>query len=127
VLSKWRSPQVTKSGRKVDRRMSDTSIVATENRTLHSIYRNGKIVPFLVLALLQAGDLFSTRMALRIPGVMELNPLVRELGLWQAKLLVLGFIALLVYRTKSRRRLWAACGVYALIIASNILVFVTHA
>ncbi|MGA2688249.1 MAG: DUF5658 family protein [Candidatus Korobacteraceae bacterium] len=107
--------------------MSDTSISAIENRTLRSIYRNGKIVPFLVLALLQAGDLFSTRMALTIPGVMELNPLVRELGLWPAKLLVLGFIALLVYRTKSRRRLWAACGVYALIVASNILVFVTHA
>ena len=69
---------------------------------------------------------FSTRMALNIPGVMELNPLVRELGLLPAKLLVLGFIALLVYRTKSLKRLWAVCGVYALIVASNVLLFVTH-
>ena len=107
--------------------MSDTSTVTLEKRTLRSTYPNRKVFPFLVLALLQAGDIFSTRMALTIPGVMELNPLVRELGLWPAKLLVLGFIALLVYRTKSRRRLWAACGVYALIVASNILVFVTHA
>ncbi len=106
--------------------MSDTSIVAIERRTLHSIDLKGKIFPFLVLALLQAGDLFSTRMALTIPGVTELNPLVRELGLWPAKLLVLGFFALLVYRTKSRRRLWAACGVYAVIVASNVLLFVTH-
>ncbi len=106
--------------------MSETSIVAAENRTLHSIDLNGKIFPFLALALLQAGDLFSTRMALKIPGVMELNPLVRELGLWPAKLLVLGFVALLVYRTRSRRRLWAACGVYAVIVASNVLLFVTH-
>lgn len=107
--------------------MSETRIVAIENRTLRSIYLNRKIIPFLVLGLLQVGDLFSTRMALAIPGLMELNPLVRELGLWPAKLLVFGFIALLVYRTKSQRRLWAVCGVYALIVASNVLLFVTHA
>lgn len=107
--------------------MSETRIVAVENRFFHSICLSRKTVPFLVLAVLQAGDVFSTRMALKIPGVMELNPLVRELGLWPAKLLVLGFIALLVYRAKSRRRLWAVCGVYALIVASNALLFVTHA
>jgi hypothetical protein len=106
--------------------MSDTSIVAAQNRIFHSIYLNRKTLPFIVLALLQAGDLFSTRMALKVPGVMELNPLVRELGLWPAKLLVLGFIALLVYRTKSQRRLWAACGIYAVIVASNVLLFVSH-
>ena len=49
-------------------------------------------------------------MALTVPGVMELNPLVRELGLLPAKLLVLGFIALLVYRTKSLQN---GCGRYA--------------
>jgi hypothetical protein len=106
--------------------MSETRIVAIENRIFHSIYLNRKIIPFLVLGLLQAGDLFSTRMALTVPGVMELNPLVRGLGLWPAKLLVIGFIALLVYRTKSVGRLWAVCGVYALIVASNVLLFVTH-
>jgi hypothetical protein len=107
--------------------MSETKIVAIGNHNRHSIYLNRKTIPFIVLGLLQVGDLLSTRMALKIPGVMELNPLVRELGLWPAKLLVLGFIALLVYRTKSMIRLWGVCGVYALIVASNVLLFVTHA
>ncbi|MFZ0311321.1 MAG: DUF5658 family protein [Candidatus Korobacteraceae bacterium] len=105
--------------------MSETNIITIEPR--HSIHLSPKIIPFLVLGLLQVGDLLSTRMVLKIPGVMELNPLVRELGLWPAKLLVLGFIALLVYRTKSLKRLWVVCGVYALIVASNVLLFVTHA
>ncbi len=90
--------------------------------TLHQ-----KVVPFLILCILQAGDLFSTHMALSIPGVLELNPLVREFGLWPAKLLVLGLILLFAWRTKKMARLWAVCGVYALIVASNLLVFVTHA
>ncbi len=86
-----------------------------------------KVIPFLTLCVLQAGDLFSTRMALRIPGVLELNPLVREFGLWPAKLLVLGLILLLAWRTKKMARLWAVCGVYALIVTSNMLVVLTHA
>ncbi len=36
-----------------------------------------KIVPFLILCILQAGDLLSTRMGMTVPGVVELNPLVR--------------------------------------------------
>ena len=103
--------------------MSGIRIVAVSNHKRHSIYLNRKIIPFIVLGLLQVADLLSTRMALTIPGVMELNPLVRELGLWPAKLLVLGFIALLVYRTKSLRRLWGVCAVYALIVASNVFFF----
>jgi hypothetical protein len=106
--------------------MSQTRIVAIENNIFHSIYLNRKIIPFIVLALLQAGDLLSTHMALKIPGVMELNPLVRSLGLWPAKLIVFGFIVLLVCRTNSPKRLWAVCGVYALIVASNVLLFATH-
>lgn len=86
-----------------------------------------KVIPFLTLCVLQAGDLFSTRMALRIPGVLELNPLVREFGLWPAKLVVLGLILLLAWRTKKMARLWAVCGVYALIVTSNMLVVLTHA
>ena len=88
---------------------------------------NRKIAPFLILCLLQAGDFFSTRMALKIPGVVELNPLVRDLGLWPAKLLVFGLIVLLAWRTKGMGRLWALCGVYAAIVASNVLLFITHA
>lgn len=88
---------------------------------------NQKIVPFLILCLLQVGDLFSTRLALKIPGVMELNPLVREFGLWPAKLLVFGLIVLLAWQTKRMRRLWTLCGIYTAIVASNVLLFVTHA
>ena len=86
-----------------------------------------KAVPFITLCLLQAGDLFSTRMALTIPGVQELNPLVRQFGLWPAKLLVFGLIVLLASRTRKMGRLWALCGVYGLIVGSNMLVFATHA
>jgi hypothetical protein len=85
-----------------------------------------KLVPSLILCLLQVGDLLSTRMAMTIPGVMELNPLVRNFGLWQAKLLVFGLIVLLAWQTKRMRRLWTLCGIYAFIVASNVLLFATH-
>ena len=62
---------------------------------------NRKIVPFLVLCVLQVGDLFSTRMAITVPGVREFNPLVRDLGLWQAKMLAFGVIALFVWQAKN--------------------------
>ncbi len=88
---------------------------------------NQKIVPFLILCLLQIGDLVSTRFALTIPGVMELNPLVRQFGLWPAKLLVFGLIVLLAWQTKRMRRLWTLCGIYAVIVASNVMLFVAHA
>ena len=88
---------------------------------------NQKIVPFLILCVLQVGDLFSTRLALKIPGVMELNPLVRGFGLWQAKLLVFGLIVLLAWQTKRMRRMWTLCGIYAVIVASNVFLSVTHA
>lgn len=88
---------------------------------------NQKIVPFLVLCVLQAGDLLSTRLALKMPGIMELNPLVRELGLWPAKLLVCALVLLLVWQTKRMRRVWTLCGIYAVIVASNLLLLVTHA
>jgi len=97
------------------------------NRTGDSMNLHQKIVPFLILCILQAGDLFSTRMVLSIPGSLELNPLVREFGLWPAKLLVLGLILLFAWRTKKLARLWAVCGIYALIVGSNMLVCATHA
>ena len=88
---------------------------------------NQKIIPFLILCLLQLGDLFSTRLALKVPGVIELNPLVREFGLWQAKVLVFGLIVLLAWQTKRMTRLWTLCGIYAVIVASNVMLFVNHA
>jgi len=86
-----------------------------------------KTVPFVILCLLQAADLLSTMMAVTVPGVVELNPLVRELELWPAKLLVCVLVVLLWWRTKKTGRLWAVCGAYAVIVASNVLLFVTHA
>ncbi len=87
---------------------------------------NRKIVPLLVLGVLQLGDLFSTRMAMKVPGVLELNPLVRGLGLWDAKLVAVVLIVLLAWRAKRMGPLWTACGVYACVVASNVLLFLTH-
>jgi hypothetical protein len=85
--------------------------------------------PILILCLLQVADLISTRMAMRVPGVLELNPLVRELGLWQSKLTVLVLIVILVYWVKHTKRVaavWMVCGIYFLIVGSNMLLFVSH-
>lgn len=84
-----------------------------------------KLIPFVVLALLQAADFASTRLAFSI-GAVELNPLVRGLGLWPAKLLVCGLIVLLALRTNRARRLWTLCGVYAFIVSSNMAVALMH-
>ncbi len=84
------------------------------------------VIPFVIFCLLQVGDLLSTRLALSRPGVVELNPLVGSFGLWQAKLLVSGFIVLLACRSKKPRKLWAVCGIYTMIVASNVLLFATH-
>ncbi len=86
-----------------------------------------RIIPFVILCVLQVGDLVSTQLALRIPGVHELNPLVRDLGLWPAKLLAFAIIVFLAWRAKTIARLWAVCGFYAAVVASNVLLFVSHA
>jgi len=79
-----------------------------------------------LLILLQVADGLSTRAALAIPGAIELNPLVRNLGLWPSKALVITLPLALAYITKRPRRLWAVCGVYALIVASNSLLVWLH-
>jgi Domain of unknown function (DUF5658) len=84
-----------------------------------------KLIPFAVLALLQAVDLASTRMAFSV-GAIELNPLVHGLGLWQVKLLACATIVLLACMTKRAGRLWALCGVYALIVGNNFAIALTH-
>jgi Domain of unknown function (DUF5658) len=85
-----------------------------------------KWIPLAVLGLLQAADGLSTRAALAIPGSVELNPLVRSLGLWPGKLLVLALVLTLAYITTRPRRLWALCGVYGLILTSNSLLVWLH-
>ena len=81
------------------------------------------VIPFVIACLLQVGDWLSTQLALAKPGVVELNPLLRSLGLWQAKLLVFGFIVLLAWRSEKPRKLWIVCGIYTMIVASNVLLF----
>jgi hypothetical protein len=85
--------------------------------------------PILILCVLQVADLISTRLALSVPGVLELNPIVRQLGLWQSKLMVLALIVILalwVKRTKRVAAVWLVCGVYGLIVASNFRLFIAH-
>jgi Domain of unknown function (DUF5658) len=76
--------------------------------------------------LLQAADGLSTRAALAVPGALELNPLVRSVGLWPAKLLVLALVLLLALRTKKPQRVWTLCGLYAVIVGSNLLLLARH-
>jgi hypothetical protein len=77
-------------------------------------------IALLILLLLQAGDLVSTKAAVHA-GAVELNPLVRDLGLWPAKLVTLGLISLLVWRAKSMTRVWVVCGLYTLIVTNNLI------
>lgn len=79
-----------------------------------------KWIALAILLLLQAGDFLSTKFALAVPGVVELNPLVRTLGLVPAKLLVLGLVLVLIYRAEKLLRIWILCGTYSAIVASNL-------
>ena len=85
-----------------------------------------KVIPVSILLLLQAGDLISTRLAFSV-GAVELNPLVRLLGLWPAKLLVVGLVLVLAVKTRKAARVWFCAGYYALIFFSNTLIFALHA
>ena len=85
-----------------------------------------KLVPLLILGMLQVGDLISTRLVLRIPGALEVNPLVRDLGLWHAKILALVIVLLVVWRAKTLRRLWVVCGIYGAVVLSNIFMLLRY-
>jgi hypothetical protein len=78
-----------------------------------------KRIALLFLVILQAGDMLSTKAATHA-GAVELNPIVRDMGLWPAKLLTLALIALLVWRAKSMTKIWVLCGLYTLIVANNL-------
>jgi hypothetical protein len=78
-----------------------------------------KKIALLFLVVLQAGDLLSTKAATHA-GAVELNPLVRDMGLWPAKLLTLALVALLIWRAKSLTKIWVLCGLYTLIVTNNL-------
>lgn len=71
------------------------------------------------LTLLQVVDLLSTRLALLF-GMVELNPVVRSLGLWQAKLLAFAVILVLGVRCKRTWALWAALGYMVVVVGWNL-------
>jgi hypothetical protein len=79
-----------------------------------------KLAIFGLLLILQAGDLLSTRLAFA-HGAVELNPLVRALGLWPAKLLAISIVALLLIRATKLRRVWMLVVTYGCIVCWNIL------
>ena len=87
-----------------------------------------RLLPFIILAALQIGDLISTRLVLAAGGV-ELNPLVRALGLWPTKLVALVLLfgwAALTSSRKQQARAWMLCAVYALVVIWNISLTITH-
>jgi hypothetical protein len=75
---------------------------------------------FGFLCLLQIGDVLSTRLA-SVHGAVELNPIVRASGLWQAKLLALFLIFLLVRRSEKLRSLYFLTATYAAVVGWNCL------
>jgi hypothetical protein len=72
------------------------------------------------LATLQLGDFISTRLALARPGVVEIGLLPHYTDLLGAKLFALVLCTLLVVINRKPARLWGVCGVYALIVLSNL-------
>lgn len=80
---------------------------------------------FGALCLLQVGDLLSTRLSIG-HGNVELNPIVRASGVWEAKLLALILIFLLVWRSKRLCGLWFVTAVYAFIVGWNVCVAATR-
>ena len=85
-----------------------------------------RFLPLVLLAMLQAADYASTRLAFA-HGAVELNPATRGLGIGAAKVVALLVIAILVWRRpKSRWLLWSACGVYLLYVANNLALAVVR-
>jgi hypothetical protein len=76
-----------------------------------------------MMAALQVGDLASTRLAL-MHGAFEMNPLVRDLGLVPAKLLVGALAAMLIWRVRKLDRVWLVCGAYCLLVVWNLWLWV---
>jgi hypothetical protein len=79
----------------------------------------GKLIPAIVLCILQLGDFLSTRLALA-HGAVESSIFVNSVGLWAAKLLCLAIVAVLVWCTRKPSRIWAVCVFYLIVVGWNL-------
>ena len=79
----------------------------------------GKLIPAIVLCILQLGDLLSTRLALA-HGAVEANIFVSSIGLWAAKLLCIAIVAVIAWRTRKPARIWAICAFYVIVVGWNL-------
>jgi hypothetical protein len=75
----------------------------------------------LVFAVLQAGDYLSTRLALASPSMVELNPIVRYVGLWEIKVIGLIGLTLLIWWGKQMRAIWIVNIVFIFVILNNLM------
>jgi hypothetical protein len=79
----------------------------------------GKLIPAIVLCILQVGDLLSTRLALA-HGAIETNVFVSSVGLYSAKLACLAVVALFAWHTRRPSRIWAVCAFYLIVVSWNL-------
>jgi hypothetical protein len=79
----------------------------------------GKLIPSIVLVILQLGDFLSTRLALE-HGAVETNTFVDSLGLWKAKLLCLALVGLFACHTRKPSLIWALCAFYVAVVGWNL-------
>lgn len=84
-----------------------------------------KWTALVVLTLLQTADAVSTRIVIGAGGI-ELNPLVRGLSLYGAKVVVFTAVCLLAWMTTRPRRLWVLVGLYGGIVAWNSSLILLH-
>ena len=83
-----------------------------------ALMTRAKWIAMAVLLVLQVADVATTLAVFHVGGI-ELNPLVRGLGLLPAKLIACAAVCLLVWATKHPRWLWIMCGVYGMIVGWN--------
>ena len=79
----------------------------------------GKLIPAIVLCILQLGDLLSTRLALA-HGAIETNLFVNSVGLYSAKLVCLAIVVLFAWHTRRPSRIWAVCVFYLVVVTWNL-------
>jgi len=79
-----------------------------------------------LLCVLQVADFVTTRLALH-RGAVESNPLVQFMGLWEAKLLALVIVVVVVATAKRALPIVLLTGLYIGVVISNLrLLFLSN-